>query len=134
MLDIAGAEPGLDHRCRIDIDLYGRLPFGQNIPLEMQRDVQDESVTSVVHQAIDIAQGDRLRRIEIWGQQKALDDAMRKLRIVLVDDRDRRVVKFLRIALRLGVNRERECPDDQSDQDVIVHETAQFLGSEPDLF
>jgi hypothetical protein len=124
----------LDHRCRIDIDLYGRLPFGQNIPLEMQRDVQDESVTSVVHQAIDIAQGDRLRRIEIWGQQKALDDAMRKLRIVLVDDRDRRVVKFLRIALRLGVNRERECPDDQSDQDVIVHETAQFLGSEPDLF
>jgi hypothetical protein len=43
-------------------------------------------------------------------------------------------VKFLRIALRLGVNRERECPDDQSDQDVIVHETAQFLGSEPDLF
>ena len=86
-----------------------------NIPLEMQRDIQNECVTPVVHQAIDIAQGNPLRGIEIGGQQKALDHAMRKLRIILVDDRDRRIVEFLRMALGLRVDRERKRPDDQSD-------------------
>jgi hypothetical protein len=44
----------------------------------MQRDVQDESVASIVHQAIDIVQGDELWPLEIWGQEKALNDDMRK--------------------------------------------------------
>jgi hypothetical protein len=90
--------------------------------------MSSECVASIVHQAIDVAQVDELWPIEIWRQIEAFRDVMRKRRVVLVDDRDRRIVEFLRAALRLGVDRERKRPDDQSEQNVVMYETAQLLG------
>jgi hypothetical protein len=39
LLDVSGADSRLDHHGRIGIDLDGLAP-SENIPLEMQRDVQ----------------------------------------------------------------------------------------------
>ena len=69
----------------------------------------------------DVGQGGRAHRALLVPHQDRF-----------ADDRDRRVVEFLRAALRLRIDRERERPEDQTDQDIIMKETAQFLGSEPE--
>jgi hypothetical protein len=51
--------------------------------------------------------------------------------VVLVDNGDRRIVHFLRTALRLRDNGERERVDHQPQQYEIVKEAAQLLGAEP---
>ncbi len=52
--------------------------------------------------------------------------------MVLVDDGDRRVVQFLRIASGLRDDGERERIDDEPQQNDVAHEAAQFLGAEPE--
>ena len=95
MLDVSGADSGMDHHGRIDIDLYRRLPPGQDVALEMQRDIQDKGISSIIHQAVDVAQRNGLRRFEIRREIEAFDNVARKRRIIFVDDRDRPIVKFL---------------------------------------
>ena len=79
----------------------------------------------------DIELGDRLRRLEIRRQERMRDSA-RQFRMVLVDDGDRRIAHFLRAALRLRHDSEREAVDDQPQQHEIAHKAAQLLGTEPE--
>ena len=46
LLGIAGAEPGLHHRGRIDVDLQPGLLSGQHIAFEIRRDIDHEGITS----------------------------------------------------------------------------------------
>ena len=130
LLRIAGPEARLHHRGRIDVDLQPGPASAENVPLEVRRDVDDERVSSLVHQRNDVAFGDHLRRLEQRRQERMRDPA-RELGVVLVDDGDRGVVQFLRIAPRLHDHGQREGIDDQPQQHVVVQEAAQFLDAEP---
>ena len=107
LLRIARADAGLHHRRRVDATCSAGLRPAAHVALEMRRDVDDEGVPPGVHQPVDVALGDRLRRLEI-GRQECVRDAARQLGMVLVDDGDRRIVQLLRVALRLRDDGERK--------------------------
>ena len=52
--------------------------------------------------------------------------------MILIDDADRRVVEFLRVALRLGNDGERKRIDDEAEQHPVLEEAAQLLGRQPE--
>ena len=130
LLRVAGPEARLHHRGRVDVDLQPRPASAENVALKVRRDVDDERVSSLVHQGNDIALGDHLRRLKQRRQERMRDSA-RELGAILVDDGDRGVVQFLRIAPRLNDHREREGVDDEPQQHIVVQEAAQFLDAEP---
>jgi len=96
----------------IDAELNRGLASGQDIAGEIRRDVDDERISSSVDQRHDVPLGNRLRRLEIRRQERMRDPA-RQFRMVFVDNRDRRIVHFLRAALCLRDDGERERIDDQ---------------------
>ena len=55
-----------------------------------------------VHQWNDVPLGNSLRRLEIRRQERA-GDPPRQLRVILVNNSDRGVMHFLRIALRVMI-------------------------------
>jgi hypothetical protein len=130
LLRIAGPEARLHHRGRVDIDLKRGLAAGQDVALEIWRDVDHERVSTGVHQWDDVALGDPLRRLK-ERRQEGMSDPSRELRMVFIDDGDRRVVKLLREASRLHDDRKRERIDDEAQKDVIAQETPQFLEAQP---
>ncbi len=130
LLCVTGSEAGLHHRRGVDVELHRGPASGEDIAGEIGWDVDDERILSGIHQRYDVRFGDRLRRLEI-GRQEGMRDPPRQFRVVFVDDRDRRVVHFLRMALRLRDNGQRERINDQPQQHEIAHKAAQFLGTEP---
>ena len=113
LLRVAGPEPRLHHRGRVDVDLKPGLASAEDVALKVRRDVDDERVSSLVHQGNDVPFGDQLRRLKQRRQERMRDSA-RELGVVLVDDGDRGVVQLLRIAPRLHDHGEREGIDDQT--------------------
>ena len=84
----------MHHRRRVNVDLQRWLAPREHVALEIRRDVDDERVTSGIHQRNDVALGDRPRRLK-QRRQEGVSDAARKLRVIFVDDRDGGVVKLL---------------------------------------
>ena len=130
LLRIAGAKARLHHRRRIDIDLKLGLASSQNVALEVRRDIDHEGEFSGVHRRNDVPFGDQLRRLE-QRRKERMGDPARKLRVVLIDDGDRGIVKLLRIASRLQGHGQRKCINHQSQEHEIAQETAQFLDAQP---
>src|SRR5271169_2578737 len=119
LLRVAGAETRLHHRRRIDVDLEAGPAPRENVALEGRRNVDDERVGALVHQRDDVSLGDRPHRLE-QGRQERMCDPARQFGMVLVDDGDRGVVQFLRIAPRLHDYGQRERVDDQVVQTKMV--------------
>jgi DDE superfamily endonuclease len=94
LLGIAGSEPCLHHRRRVDVDLDRRVPSTQDVALEIRRDVDHESVPTLVHLRDDVPLGNELRRLEQRRQERMRDPA-REFGVI-VDDGDRRVMELLR--------------------------------------
>ncbi len=101
LLRIAGSESGLDHGGRVDIDLEARLAAGKHVALEIRRNVDHERVLPGVHQLHDIA----LERSDCGGLKYGMRNAcaIRRESSEWSSStiRDRGIVQFLRIALRL---------------------------------
>ena len=107
LLRVIGADAGLHHRRRIDVELDRGLAAGQNVAREIRWDVEHERIAACIHRRDDVAFGDQVRRLKI-GREERMRDPPRQCRMVLVNDSDRGVVHFLRTALRLRDDRERE--------------------------
>ncbi|MCY1235322.1 hypothetical protein D9M72_479340 [compost metagenome] len=129
LLDVAVAGKGLAHARRIDIELDGRRATGQQIRLEIRRDIERERIQPLVHAAVHFRRRDHLRRHEI-GRIESRRDPRRNRRAVLVDDGDCRTVQRFRHCGRARIDREREGIDDQDQQDRIAPEPPEFLDPE----
>ena len=131
LLGIAGADAGLSHGSGIDVELDRRPPAGNGIALKTRRDVDDERIASDIHEAVDVTGGYVLGRLEI-GRKESPGDAPGQLGVIFIDDGKRSVVQFLGGALGLAENGKGKRPDDQTQQDVILHEALQLLAAEPE--
>ena len=134
LLRIAGSQPRLYHRRRIDVDLQRGLPSPQDIALEVGGNVDHEGKFPAVHRRNDIPFLYQLRPLKQWRKER-MRDSTRKRRLILVDDRDRRIVQLLRIASGLQDHGEGKCIDHKSQKHEIVQKAAQFLDAKPvDIF
>ena len=75
-MDIAVAEEGLRHTRGVDVDLDRRLVPGQDVPLEIGRDVEDEGVEAHIHAGVGGGWVDDGRNQET-GRIEGIDDALR---------------------------------------------------------
>ena len=130
LLCIAGAEAGLHHCRRIDIDLELRVPTCQNVALEVRRDIHHEGEFSAVHHRNDVPFGYQFRRLP-QRRKESMGNAARKLRLVLIDDGDGGIVQLLRTTSGLQCHGQRKCINNQSQEHEIAQETAQFLDAQP---
>src|SRR5690606_35682238 len=73
-LDVAGAGEGLADLGGVDVELRGWLTPGQQVALEVRRDVQREGVVASIHTAVHLVEVDQFRRQEI-GRLEGVDDA-----------------------------------------------------------
>ncbi len=130
LLRIAGTKPRLHHRGRIDVDLKLGLASRQHIALEIRRNIDHEGEFSGVHRGNDVSLGDQLRRL-VQRRKEGMGDAAGKLGVILIDDRNRGIVQFLRIAPRLQGDGQRKRIGHQGQKDEIMQEAAQLLDAEP---
>ena len=129
--DVAGADAGLLHGGRIDVDLQFGLRPARRSASYARRDDDDKHIRPIIHQAVDLRGPDRSRVLESRGIER-LDQPLRQRGLVLVDEGDRRVVDFRRRSLRLGINGKREGIDDEDHEHGVALQAPQFLGPEPE--
>ena len=103
----------------------------EHVALEVRGDIDDERVLADVHQAVDVAGRNGVRRLEEWRQERA-DHLARQHRVIFIDDPDGRVVQLLRVALGLGIHGQGKRVDDERQQHGIVKEAAQLFDAEPE--
>ncbi len=53
--DVAGADAGLLHGCRVDVHLDGRIAPGAQVELEARRDRHHEQKPAPIHRILDLA-------------------------------------------------------------------------------
>ncbi|MNJ65573.1 hypothetical protein D3C77_615910 [compost metagenome] len=76
-LDVASAGECLAHLGGVHIQLRRRLASGQQVALEVRRDVQGEGVVAGIHAAVHLVEVDQLRRQE-ERRLEGVDDAHRQ--------------------------------------------------------
>ena len=94
LLGVAGPDPRLHHRCRIDIDLDRGATSCEDVALEIRGNADHEGISAFVHRGHDVPFGDELWPLEQRRQERGRDPT-REFGVIFVDDGDRSVVKFL---------------------------------------
>ena len=92
-LEIVGAIAGLGHRGRVDVDLNFGLALGDNIGLEVWRNLDDEQQLAFVHFRVDLGRLDVHGGLECRPNQP-FGDLSREIRTVLVHDTDGKIGRF----------------------------------------
>ena len=129
LLDEATAVEGLAHAGGVGVELDLRVAPGQHVTLEIGWNDQGEGVDARVHARVDPRLVDQERRRELRRVERA-DDALRKLRLVLVDDGDRRVVQGFGHRGRRRIHREGEGEHGQHQHDRVAPQAPQFLDAQ----
>ena len=118
-----------DTHCRIDVELKFVGAAIEHVTLEVRRNIESERVGSLIHAPIHFARRDQLGPQET-GRIESAGNARRELRLIFIDDGNRRPVQGLRRNGRLIVDREREHEKYQEHHDAVARQAAQFLDPE----
>ena len=127
--EIAGAVAGLGHGGRIDVDLNFGLALGENVSLEVGRNLDDEQQFAFVHFAIDLGRLDVHGGLECWSNEP-FGDLSREIRAVLVHDPDGKIGRFGHGAGRDRVDRNAEGVGDKDQHRRVRADASQFLDHE----
>lgn len=128
-MDITVAEEGLRHTRGVNVDLDRRLAPGQHVALEIGRDVENKGVEAYIHAGVG-GGGVNDGRHQETGWIKGVDDVLRQLRAVFVNDGDGRHMQRFGEARgdHIDLAAEREADDDQ--HHGVAAEAAQLLDPE----
>jgi len=111
-LDVSGSDKCLTYKRGVHIELYRRLPPGDDVSLEVGGYFERKAIEPGIHAEAGVAWRGQDALIEIWRIQ-AVGNAHGERRVVLVHDRDRGVLQDFRLRMRRDIDAERERPGDQ---------------------
>ena len=126
---IAGAVAGLGHRGGIDVDLDFGLALGENVGLEVGRNLDDEQQFALVHFRIDLGRLDLHGGLECRANE-TFGDLPREIRAVLVHDPDGKIGRFGHGSGRDRVDRNAESVGDKDEHRRVRADASQFLDHE----
>ena len=130
-LDVAAPGEGLRHPRRVHVELDRRRSSGQQIALEVGRNVQGKDVEACIQARHHVGLGNELGDREI-GRIERRDDPRGNRRIVLIDHGKCGPIQRLWLRPRRCIDRKREGIDDQDQECRIPRQSPQFLQAELD--